>query len=166
MAKICVHSKVYWTAAGKTMEGKVKQILSDHAIVAAEGSNYLVQKSSLTTKPIQKSASVTTIEGNMVKTAFPAQREATIPRALRQQVTKYLWDLCSNKYYQSIPVNQISDALKGMGLELESDFILTGRDGRTTLGLTMNGLPISSMIALQWHKMDTSGNYEVNAYLT
>jgi len=72
MAKICVHSKVYWTAAGKTMEGKVKQILSDHAIVAAEGSNYLVSKSALFTKPISRTASITTIEGNVIKTAEKA----------------------------------------------------------------------------------------------
>lgn len=167
MAKICVHTKVYWTAAGKTMEGKVKQILSDHAIVHAEGSNYLVQKSALTTKPIQRTASsVTTIEGNMVKTAFPMPREQAVPRNIRQQVGSFLQGLCSNKYYQSIPISQISEGLKGMGLELENDFILTGRDGRANLDLTMNGQPVSSMIALQWHKMDQSGNYEINAYLT
>jgi hypothetical protein len=148
------------------MEGKVKQILSDHAIVQAEGSNYLVQKSVLSTKPVQKTASVTTIEGNIIKTAFPAQKEMAIPKPLRQKVSQLLWDICSNKYYQSIPIAAMSDGLNAMGIEMENDFILTGRDGRATLSLTMNGQPISSMIALQWHKMEETGNYEVNAYLT
>ena len=70
MAKITIHKKVYWSAGGKPMEGKVKQILSDHVIVAADGGDYLVRKAMLTVVPIAKSASVTTIENGIVKTAF------------------------------------------------------------------------------------------------
>lgn len=56
MGKITVHKKVFWTAAGRMMEGKVKQILSDHVIVASEGSDYLVRKAALKTEPITKIA--------------------------------------------------------------------------------------------------------------
>ncbi len=65
MAKITIHKKVFWTAAGRQYEGKVKQILSDHAVVASNGSDYLVRKASLSTVPIQKTAggNTTIIEG-------------------------------------------------------------------------------------------------------
>lgn len=162
MAKITVNKQVFWSAGDRTMEGKVKQILSDHVVVHAEGSDYVVRKAVLSVKPIQRTASVTTIENGIVKTAA----EAAIPRTLRTQITNFLWSLCSNKYYDSIPIKDMSDHLKGLGINLESDFVLTGRDGRTTLGLSMNGAALGSMIALQWHKMDQSGRYEINAYLT
>jgi hypothetical protein len=57
MPKITVMKTVFWEANGKQMEGKVKQILSDHAIVDAQGSNYVVLKSALSLKPILKVAS-------------------------------------------------------------------------------------------------------------
>lgn len=56
-SKITIFMKVYWPANGKILEGKVKKILSDHAIVHAEGSDYLVQKAALSTKPIVLKAS-------------------------------------------------------------------------------------------------------------
>lgn len=55
--KITIHKRVFWTAAGRRMEGKVKQILSDHAIVAADGSDYLVHKDALSAVPATKIAS-------------------------------------------------------------------------------------------------------------
>jgi hypothetical protein len=61
MGKIFVNKKVFWIASGRQMEGKVKQILSDHAIVASEGSNYIVHKASLSTAPLSKTASTNKI---------------------------------------------------------------------------------------------------------
>lgn len=49
-AKLSVHKKVYWKAAGKDMSGKVKQILGDHVVVKADDSDYIVHKASLSTK--------------------------------------------------------------------------------------------------------------------
>jgi len=65
MAKITIHKKVFWLAAGRQMEGKVKQILSDHAVVTANGADYLVRKASLSVLPVQKTAggNTTIIEG-------------------------------------------------------------------------------------------------------
>lgn len=57
MAKITVHSKVFWDAGGRKMEGKVKQILSDHAVVSADGTDYLVRKASLTSAKSLRTAS-------------------------------------------------------------------------------------------------------------
>lgn len=57
MAKITVHKKVFWTAGGRQIEGKVKQILSDHVIVAAEGADYLVRKEALSIVPTKIASS-------------------------------------------------------------------------------------------------------------
>lgn len=50
--KITAHKKVWWDANGKEMEGKVKQLLCTHAVVAAkDGCEYIVQKNVLRTAP-------------------------------------------------------------------------------------------------------------------
>jgi hypothetical protein len=158
MAKIFVNKKVFWIAAGRQMEGKVKQILSDHAIVSTEDSNYIVHTGALSTQPIQKTAGSN-------KTVIVAAREPNIPTAVRTKATAFLWKLTANKYYEAIPIHEMSEGLKQFGIDLEQDFILTGRDGRDTFNLTYQGQSVQSMLALQWHKMD-SGRWEVNAYLT
>ena len=58
MAKITVNKKVYWKASGKLMTGKVKQILSDHVIVVADETDYLVRKEALSIHPLQKTANL------------------------------------------------------------------------------------------------------------
>lgn len=51
MPKLTVFKKVYWKSAGKEISGKVKQIMSDHAVVKAEdGSEYIVRSAVLNTK--------------------------------------------------------------------------------------------------------------------
>jgi len=55
--KITVNKKVFWTAAGKLMEGKVKQIFSDHvAVIANDKCEYVVLKSSLSVQPVTRTA--------------------------------------------------------------------------------------------------------------
>lgn len=58
MSKITINKQVYWDAGGKKMSGKVKQIMADHALVAADGSNYLVRKAVLSVRPLNKTASL------------------------------------------------------------------------------------------------------------
>jgi hypothetical protein len=51
--KISAHKKVWWDANGREIEGKVKQLLSTHVVVAAtDGTEYIVQKAILRTAPI------------------------------------------------------------------------------------------------------------------
>jgi hypothetical protein len=59
--RITVNKQVYWSAGGRAMAGKVKQIFSDHAVVTAEGCEYIVLKSSLATKPTVRTASRITL---------------------------------------------------------------------------------------------------------
>lgn len=49
--KITAHKKVWWDWGGKEMAGKVKQILSTHAVVASNGCDYIVLKANLRDKP-------------------------------------------------------------------------------------------------------------------
>ena len=54
MSKITVFKKVYWKAAGREMSGKVVRVMSDHAVIKAEGSEYIVRKAELSLEPITK----------------------------------------------------------------------------------------------------------------
>lgn len=47
MSKITVNKTVTWFAGGKAMSGKIKQIMSDHVVVQASDSNYIVRKSAI-----------------------------------------------------------------------------------------------------------------------
>jgi hypothetical protein len=97
-----------------------------------------------------------------------ATRAPVLPSSMRKKITNFLFDLTTGKYLDSIPLNEISNFLQQMNLSME-DIILTGRDGRATIELSHVGPPpvvLNNMLALQWHKMDQSGKWEVTAYLT
>jgi hypothetical protein len=51
--KITANKIVWWDAGGKQMTGKVRQILSTHALVRAGDSDYLVQKARLSLRPLR-----------------------------------------------------------------------------------------------------------------
>jgi hypothetical protein len=83
----------------------------------------------------------------------------------KKEINDYLYDL-SKQYHKSIPLDDIRANLQAHGLDIE-DAILTGRDGRDTFDLTMGGQIVSnSMLMMSWHKMEPSGNWEINAYLS
>lgn len=101
----------------------------------------------------------------------PATNEAdkvTAPKIdpkTKKEVNEYLYEL-SRQYHKSIPLADIRANLQASGLDIE-DVILTGRDGRDTFDLTMGGQTVSnSVLILSWHKMEPSGNWEINAYLS
>jgi len=58
MSKITIHNTVYWSTGDRVMSGKVKQVMADHAIVSAEGTDYIVRKASLSKKPVGRIASM------------------------------------------------------------------------------------------------------------
>jgi hypothetical protein len=78
-------------------------------------------------------------------------------------IKNYLSDL-GKVYHKSIPLTDILNKFKEHGIEVENNFILTGREGRTSLELTYNGKLLKPHLQLVWHKMD-SGNWEVTAYI-
>lgn len=75
-----------------------------------------------------------------------------------------------NKYFQSIPNDQLFDIVKRAGFRFdpeEEEFILVGRDGKATWQLhDAAGREVNHMLVLQWHKMDRTGRYEVVAYVS
>lgn len=80
MGKITVNKNVFWDAGGKKMSGKVKQIFNDHALVKAEGCDYLVRTASLSTIPMTHIASlIITASGE----ELPLQKTPGAPTTLR-----------------------------------------------------------------------------------
>lgn len=81
-----------------------------------------------------------------------------------------IYDLINNKYFQSIPNDQLFAIVKGAGFSFdpeEEEFILVGRDGNATWQLhDGSGRAVNHMFVLQWHKMDRTGRYEVVAYVS
>ena len=82
-----------------------------------------------------------------------------------------IYDLINNKYFQSIPNDRLFDIVKSAGFRFdpeEEEFILVGRDGKATWQLfdKETGREANHMLALQWHKMDRTGRYEVIAYIS
>jgi hypothetical protein len=81
-----------------------------------------------------------------------------------------IYDLVNNKYFQSIPNDQLFKIVKDAGFRFdpeEEEFILVGRDGNATWQLhDASGRAVNHMLALQWHKMDRTGRFEVVAYIS
>lgn len=80
-----------------------------------------------------------------------------------------LADLTHNRYFTSIPLDEIFTIVERTGLQFDPEeklVILTGRDGRATWDLYWEGRRIDHMLVLQWHKMDVTGRYELVAYVS
>ena len=101
-------------------------------------------------------------------------RRATRERAGKVRGVKWandrIYDLINNKYFQSIPNDQLFQIVRDAGFRFdpeEEEFILVGRDGRATWQLHDEaGRAVNHMLVLQWHKMDRTGRYEVVAYVS
>ena len=86
-----------------------------------------------------------------------AARERVSRRAANDEFAKI-----SKKYWDSIPVKQISEILTRFGFDAAAmEGIYTGRDGKTH-----DQVGPRTWLALQWHKMEESGHYEINCYLS
>lgn|SRR5574341_511351 len=96
--------------------------------------------------------------------------KAALSRAARK-ANDAIYDLIHNKYFQSVPLNELFAAVEDAGFSFdpeEKDFILLGRDGRETWRLfdPESGKPADHMLVLSWHKMEGTGRYEVVAYVS
>jgi hypothetical protein len=90
-----------------------------------------------------------------------AFRVASNESSRRNRVNKELSVLC-RQYYKFIPVKAISEILIHNGFDAtELEGIYTGRDGHTH-----DKVGDKTYLSLSWHKMDVSGNYEINAYVS
>jgi hypothetical protein len=96
-----------------------------------------------------------------------------INQAIRKKVNSGIYDICK-KYYREIPLEAMFEVLELNGLIAIAEDgskwagFLCGREGNANIGFKCSNcnLEISnSMLVLSWYKM-TSGNYEVNAYIS
>ena len=96
-------------------------------------------------------------------------RGKQISQAARQANDK-LHDLVHNRYFTSIPLDEIFNIVETAGFHFDPEeklVILTGRSGRATWDLYWEpGQKINHMLVLQWHKMDVTGRYEVVTYVS
>lgn len=102
--------------------------------------------------------------------------------SIRSRIIKELSKISTHNaatYYRSIPMDKVFKVLKDFGLVvLDEDgtelkgYILTGRDGHTNfdigrdLGDKLGTAFANTLLHLNWHKMEPSGNYEFTATLT
>lgn len=81
-------------------------------------------------------------------------------KTARKRVNNELWAVCSNRYYNSIPLTTIDEILTRNGFQETEEGIYCGRDGQVHEQIGPN-----TWLTLTWHKME-SGRYEVNAYVS
>jgi hypothetical protein len=75
MAKLTVNKTVFWNSNSRMLSGKVRNILSDHVVVAGtDGTDYILHKSAINQKPTGK------IAGLLSTAAFKDKPKA--PKAL------------------------------------------------------------------------------------
>lgn len=103
-----------------------------------------------------------------------------IPSDIRKEINKDLGTLCSGKYYDKIPLEEIFEILKNNnaivlqedGTEWEG--ILCGDQARTNIevGAIWSGneeeiyTPCdNTLLVMSWYRME-SGRYEINAYMS
>lgn len=70
-------------------------------------------------------------------------------------------------YHDFLPVGEISDKLKEIGIEIPSwdGAIFCGRKGEDKAEITLNGEMVkNSVLLFQWYK--DNGRFEINAYIT
>lgn len=105
------------------------------------------------------------------------RREAAVQRAAvrpppgaARKASEQINNLIHNRYFSSIPLDQIFDIVERAGLHFdpeEKEVILTGREGRATWQLfSAAGRETNHMLVLSWHKMEQTGRYEIVAYVS
>jgi hypothetical protein len=100
-----------------------------------------------------------------------AARKARLPpTGSVRKANDQIHDLIHNRYFASIPLDQLFAIVERAGLRFdpsEKESILTGRSGRDTWRLfNPAGAEVDHLLVLTWHKMDTTGRYEIVAYVS
>jgi hypothetical protein len=100
-----------------------------------------------------------------------AQRKALRPPpGAARKANDQIYDLINNKYFREVPLDQIFEIVERAGLHFDPEeraSFLTGRDGQAKWELfSAAGSPVNHMLVLNWHKLDTTGRYEIVAYVS
>ncbi len=95
---------------------------------------------------------------------------ASLKSALRA-ANDALAELLHPTYFSAIPLDRIYDSVEDAGLQFEGgsdekQCILCGREGRASWELRFADQPIKQTLWITWHKMETTGRYEVIAAVT
>jgi len=103
--------------------------------------------------------------------AGAAARAARVaPPGSVRKANDQIYDLIHNRYFASVPLDQLFAIVERTGLRFdpsEKESILTGRSGRDTWRLfNPSGSEVDHLLVLSWHKMDTTGRYEIVAYVS
>ena len=103
-----------------------------------------------------------------------------LPAGIRHKISDEITKLTTNKYFDKIPLKDISDILEKYGITLlqedqtEWDGFLTGNNARETFEIgyietkdkDSRYTPIdNAALVMSWYKM-TSGRYEIVAYMS
>lgn len=107
------------------------------------------------------------------KAKAAARKAVQLPVNAHRKANDNLHALITNRYFQSIPLDQIFEIVEKAGFALDPEekaCILTGRTGRSTWELfnplTPGGKAVDHLLVVQWHKMETTGRYEIVAYVS
>lgn len=110
------------------------------------------------------------LSGVITENQLLDKMNSKIPANIKKKVNDELHDI--GNYHESIPIRTIEDILEMFNISLINEdgsafsAIFTGREGRTTIDLAINNVPVTnSMLSLTWHKMP-SGRYEIISYLS
>jgi len=93
-----------------------------------------------------------------------------LPAKIKSQINDALHGM--GNYHDGIPIQKIGEIMAPFGVVLMNEDntpfggFFTGREGRTSIDLALNGQPVSnSMLVMTWSKMP-SNRYEIVAYLS
>lgn len=90
-------------------------------------------------------------------------------RPAATRANRALHELTSNRYYSAIPLDRIYDIVEGVGFEFDAEekqCMLCGREGTASWDLSWRGQPMNHVLIVSWYKMEATGRYEVNAYVS
>lgn len=95
---------------------------------------------------------------------------ATLARAAKK-ASDAIGDFIYNKYFREVPLDRLFAIVEEAGLSFdpeEKESFLTGRTGKATWELfdPESGRAANHMLVLTWHKMETTGRYEIVSYVS
>jgi hypothetical protein len=80
-----------------------------------------------------------------------------------------IYEITKANYFSAIPLDRLYDAVEDAGFSFEAEekqCLLCGRKGQATWDLFYDGKPAKRRLVVTWHKMETTGRYEVVAYVS
>lgn len=109
-------------------------------------------------------------DAQAAKRAKSAARAAErVPANAHRKANDAIFKLTTNRYFNEIPLGPIMEVVEKAGFRFDPEEVplfLTGRSGRLVLELFgPTGKSANKGLMVQWHKMETTGRYEIVAYV-